>query len=68
MDADECDTGRLVFRISGEGAGQAGDGEDAFFTINAHTGDLIQLKVRWLCPAPNLALALILCLVVSLRF
>ncbi|XP_050738703.1 putative neural-cadherin 2 isoform X2 [Eriocheir sinensis] len=51
VDADEGDAGRLVFRVSGDGAGTAAAGrrqldvEDAvFFTINARTGDLIQLK------------------------
>ncbi|XP_050715995.1 protocadherin-16-like [Eriocheir sinensis] len=44
VDADECDAGRLVYRVGGDGAGQPSDGEGAFFTINARTGDLIQLK------------------------
>lgn len=44
VDADERDAGRLVFRVSGDGVEHPG-GEDAFFTINARTGDLIQLRV-----------------------
>ena len=44
VDADERDAGRLVFRLRGDGVEQP-SGEDAFFTINAHTGDLIQLRV-----------------------
>lgn len=57
VDADECDAGRLVYRVGGDGAGQPSVGEDAFFTINARTGDLIQLKVSWLSGALNHTLA-----------
>lgn len=44
VDADSSDAGGLVFRVSGDGVDQHAQG-DAFFTINARTGDLIQLRV-----------------------
>ena len=44
MDADLLDEGRLVFHITGDGAEQEGD-QEAFFTVHARTGDLIQLRV-----------------------
>ncbi|XP_063855910.1 uncharacterized protein LOC135097790 [Scylla paramamosain] len=44
VDADSSDAVGLAFRVSGDGVDQLGDG-DAFFTINASTGDLIQLRV-----------------------
>ncbi|KAK8375146.1 hypothetical protein O3P69_015655, partial [Scylla paramamosain] len=43
VDADSSDAVGLAFRVSGDGVDQLGDG-DAFFTINASTGDLIQLR------------------------
>ncbi|XP_063874461.1 putative neural-cadherin 2 isoform X1 [Scylla paramamosain] len=47
VDADETDAGRLVYRVSGDGV-ERREGEEeeegAFFTINARTGDLIQLR------------------------
>ncbi|XP_045101058.1 putative neural-cadherin 2 isoform X2 [Portunus trituberculatus] len=47
VDVDERDAGRLVYRVSGDGV-ERGEGEEeeegAFFTINARTGDLIQLR------------------------
>ena len=44
VDADSSDVGGLAFRVSGDGLDQNTPG-DAFFTINARTGDLIQLRV-----------------------
>lgn len=49
-DADSSDAGRLVFRLSGDGVDNQAEG-DEFFTVNARTGDLIQLRVsggRWM--------------------
>ncbi|KAK7080331.1 Cadherin, partial [Halocaridina rubra] len=42
-DIDSVDDGRLLYSIGGDGVDGYSE-QEAFFTINRHTGDLIQLK------------------------
>ncbi|KAK8405089.1 hypothetical protein O3P69_001579 [Scylla paramamosain] len=44
VDADLLDEGRLVFRVTGDGVEQEEGSGEAFFTVHARTGDLIQLR------------------------
>ncbi|XP_071536735.1 putative neural-cadherin 2 isoform X2 [Panulirus ornatus] len=43
QDADGRDTGRLLYTVRGDGVDEYAP-EDAFFTINSRTGELIQLR------------------------
>ncbi|XP_045139000.1 uncharacterized protein LOC123520620 isoform X2 [Portunus trituberculatus] len=45
VDADLLDEGRLVFHVTGDGVEEQEEGSgEAFFTVHARTGDLIQLR------------------------
>ncbi|XP_068219630.1 putative neural-cadherin 2 [Palaemon carinicauda] len=43
-DADSVDTGRLIYSVGGEGVSAEHSDAEPFFSINPHSGELLQLK------------------------
>lgn len=44
MDEDECDAGKLVYSVSGDGVDDLAP-SDAYFSVDPYTGTLHQLRV-----------------------